>query len=346
MINIGIIGVTGYTGGELLRLLINHPEAVVKKASSRSNQGNDVVKVHPHLMNNISLIEEQLNIEEFQRGLDVIFLALPHGLSADIVKEIDLNKVKVIDLGADFRLKESESYKFWYELDHSCPHLLNDAVYGLPELYKEQIKKTRLIANPGCYPTSVLLGLAPLIKNKLIKIDNIIVDSKSGVTGAGKTLSQQSHYPDMNDNLLAYKVGNHRHVAEIQQELGFLAEKDMEIIFTPHLIPMNRGILSTIYTDLIKDINQQQLEQVYKDFYQDSPFVRVRDKTLLPQTKWVQGSNYCDIAPVLDQRTNKIIVISAIDNLVKGASGQAIQNMNLMFGLEETSGLKFAPMYP
>ena len=345
-ISVGIIGVTGYTGGELLRLLVNHSEAVVKKASSRSNQGNDVVNVHPYLMHNISLIEEELDVEEFQKDLDVIFLALPHGLSANIVQKLDLNKVKVIDLGADFRLKDPESYKFWYELDHSCPSLLNDAVYGLPELYKKEIKESKLIANPGCYPTSVLLGLAPLLKNGLIKLENIIIDSKSGVTGAGKTLTQQSHYPEINDNLLAYKVGNHRHVAEIQQELGFLAKKDIKVIFTPHLIPMNRGILSTIYTDLIKNITQEELEELYQEFYQESPFVRVRNKNLLPQTKWVQGSNYCDIAPVLDQRTNKIIVISAIDNLVKGASGQAIQNMNLMFGLDETSGLKFAPMYP
>lgn len=345
-INAGIIGVTGYTGGELLRLLVNHPEAVVKKASSRSNQGNNVVKVHPHLMNNISLIEEELNIEEFQKSLDVVFLALPHGLSADIVKRLNLDKVKVIDLGADFRLKDPESYKSWYELDHACPSLLDNAVYGLPELYREKIKESKLIANPGCYPTSVLLGLAPLLKNGLIKLENIIIDSKSGVTGAGKTLSQQSHFPDMNDNLLAYKVSNHRHVAEIEQEINFLAGKEMKIIFTPHLIPMNRGILSTIYTDLIEDITQGELEQLYQEFYQESPFVRVRGKELLPQTKWVQGSNYCDIAPVLEQRTNKLIVISALDNLVKGASGQAIQNMNLMFGLEETCGLRFAGMYP
>lgn len=345
-IRAGIIGVTGYTGGELLRLLLNHPQVEIKKAASRSNAGSDVTKAHPQLAKLISLVEDDIYSENFADGLDVVFLALPHGKSAPLVKKLHEEKVKIIDLGADFRLKAPEDYKEWYELDHECPELLNESVYGLPEIYKNKIAKSTIIANPGCYPTSIILGLAPLLDNKLIKTEHIIIDSKSGISGAGKTLTQQTHYPDMNDNLLAYKVGNHRHTPEIEQELSLLGGSKVEINFTPHLIPMNRGMLSTIYTQGEKTLTNNELEEIYTEYYQNSPFIRIRDKNNLPQTKWVQGSNYCDLAPIVDQRTGKIIILSAIDNLVKGASGQAIQNMNLMFGLEETTGLRYGAIYP
>jgi N-acetyl-gamma-glutamyl-phosphate reductase len=345
-IKVGIIGVTGYTGGELLRLLINHPHVEIKKATSRSNSGNDVTQVHPHLDKEISLIEDEMDIEKFITGLDVVFLALPHGKSAPLVKEIYNKNVRVIDLGADFRLKNLDEYKAWYEVDHSCPELVSESVYGLPEIYKEKIKEKAIIANPGCYPTSVILGLAPLVAEKIINLDNIVIDSKSGITGAGKTLTQQTHYPDMNDNLLAYKVGSHRHTPEIEQELSILGNTNLKINFTPHLIPMNRGILSTIYTNANIALTTKELEKVYVEYYQDCPFIRLRNKNNLPQTKWVQGSNYCDIAAIFDERTERIIILSTIDNLVKGASGQAIQNMNLMFGLDETAGLKFPGLYP
>jgi len=345
-IRVGIIGVTGYTGGELLRLLINHPYVEIKKAFSRSNAGNDVVEVHPNLYKEISLIEEELDVENFLKDLDLVFLALPHGKSAPLVKEIHRNKVKVVDLGADFRLKDLVDYQKWYELEHICPELIAESVYGLPEIYKDKIIGCSILANPGCYPTSIILGLAPLISSKLINLNSIVIDSKSGITGAGKTLTQQSHYPDMNDNLLAYKVGCHRHISEIEQELSILATTKVIASFTPHLIPMNRGILSTIYSDLKIAISQKELDNLYSEYYRNCPFIRLRNTNSLPQTKWVQGSNYCDIAPVLDERTGKVIIISAIDNLVKGASGQAIQNMNLMFGLEETTGLKFPGLYP
>ncbi|NLZ52407.1 MAG: N-acetyl-gamma-glutamyl-phosphate reductase [Thermoanaerobacteraceae bacterium] len=345
-INVGIIGITGYTGGELLRLLLNHPQAEVKKATSRSNSGNDVALAHPNLKGEITLIEEKFEIASFLQGLDLVFLALPHGKSAPLAKEIYERDIRIIDLGADFRIKDSEAYEHWYELEHSCPALLAESVYGLPEIHKNEISRAKILANPGCYPTSIILGLAPLLVNKVISNENIIIDSKSGVSGAGKTLTEITHYSNINENLLAYKVGNHRHIAEIEQELGFLGKTEVVINFTPHLIPMNRGILSSIYVTPVVDVTQKDLDELYQEFYKTCPFIRLRDKSSLPQTKWVQGSNYCDIAPIFDERTGKIMVFSAIDNLVKGASGQAIQNMNIMFGLEETSGLKLAGMYP
>ncbi|MFZ7104452.1 MAG: N-acetyl-gamma-glutamyl-phosphate reductase [Peptococcaceae bacterium] len=345
-IKAGIIGVTGYTGGELLRLLINHPDAEVSKAASRSNAGNDVTVVHPHLTNLINLVEDELDIDSFLDGLDVVFLALPHGKSISIVKEVVARGKKVIDLGADFRLKSTADYKCWYELEHGEPELLGRSIYGLPEIYYEKIKTGSIIANPGCYPTSIILGLAPLLTNKLINPNSLIMDSKSGISGAGKSLTQQSHYPDMNDNLLAYKVGSHRHTPEIEQELSALNSDKIKINFTPHLIPMTRGILSTIYTEAGRAFSLQELQDIYKEYYLDCPFIRIRDINTLPQTKWVLGSNFCDIAPVYDQRTGRVLIISAIDNLVKGASGQAVQNMNIMFGLEETTGLMVPGMYP
>lgn len=345
-IRVGIIGVTGYTGGELLRLLLNHPQAEVKKVTSRSNAGNVVTQVHPNLKGQICLVEEQFQIDAFLEGLDVVFLALPHGKSAPLAKELYQKGIKVIDLGADFRIKDSEAYEYWYELKHSCPELLPESVYGLPEIHKDEISKAKIVANPGCYPTSIILGLAPLLANKVISSENIIIDSKSGVSGAGKTLTDITHFPNINENLLAYKVGNHRHIGEIEQELSLLSKSSVLINFTPHLIPMNRGILSSIYVTPIANVTQKDLDELYQEFYKNCPFIRLRDKDNLPQTKWVQGSNYCDIAPIFDERTGKIIVFSAIDNLVKGASGQAIQNMNIMFGLDETSGLKQGGIYP
>jgi len=345
-IRVGIVGVTGYTGGELLRLLLNHPQAEVKKATSRSNAGKDVTLAHPNLKGQVDLIEDDFDITSFVRDLDVVFLALPHGQSAAIAREIYGEDIKIIDLGADFRIKDADAYKLWYELAHPCPELLPESVYGLPEIHRDEIKKAKIVANPGCYPTSIILALAPLLKNDVIILDNIIADSKSGVSGAGKALTDITHFPNINENLLAYKVGNHRHIGEIEQELSLLGNSPVIINFTPHLIPMNRGILSSIYATPAAKVTQKDLDELYQEFYKDCPFIRIRDKNNLPQTKWVQGSNYCDIAPVWDERTGKILIFSAIDNLVKGASGQAIQNMNIMFGLDERAGLKLAGLYP
>lgn len=341
----GIIGVTGYTGGELLRLLLNHPQAEVIAASSRSNVGNQVSEVHRHLYQHINLVECEMKAEHFAQ-CDVVFLAVPHGTSSLIAKELVGAGVKVIDLGADMRLRDYEVYKKWYGMGHSWPEILPTAVYGLPELYRDRIRESNLVANPGCYPTSIILGLAPILKKGWVKLDSIVCDSKSGVTGAGKGLSQQSHFPDMNDNLAAYKLAEHRHTPEIEQELSLLAGEPLYVSFNPHLIPMNRGILSTITVQAKEEVTQEMLDEAYQAFYAEEEFVRVRDKQNLPNTKWVQGSNYCDIAPVYDPRTKRIIVVSAIDNLVKGASGQAVQNMNLMMGLEEGMGIRYGVMYP
>ena len=341
---VGIIGVTGYTGGELIRLLLNHPQVEIVAASSRSNVGKQVSEVHHHLYQQLDLIECEMKAENFAH-CDLVFLALPHGTSSLLAKELIALGVKVIDLGADMRLRDFNTYQKWYGAEHHWPEILPDTVYGLPEIYREQIKGQNLIANPGCYPTSIILGLAPLLKKGWVKLDTIVCDSKSGMTGAGKSLTQQSHFPDMNDNLAAYKLAEHRHTPEIEQELSALAGEEVLISFNPHLIPMNRGILSTITMQANQVLTQEMLDTAYQEFYAAEEFVRIRDKSHLPNTKWVQGSNYCDIAPVWDARTNRIIVVSAIDNLVKGACGQAVQNMNLLLGLDEGLGIRYGVMY-
>lgn len=341
----GIIGVTGYTGGELIRLLLGHPQAEIVAASSRSNVGQQVSAVHQHLLGLIDKVECEARTENFT-DCDVVFLAVPHGTSSQLAKELVSEGVKVIDLGADMRLRDIAVYEKWYGPGHCWPEILPETVYGLPELNREKIKQSQLVANPGCYPTSVILGLAPLLRQGWVKLDSIVIDSKSGITGSGKGLTQQSHFPDMNDNLAAYKLGEHRHTPEIEQELSLLAGQKVLVSFNPHLVPMNRGILSTITMQAAEPLTQEMLTQCYQDFYQGEHFVRVRDKAHLPQTKWVQGSNYCDVAPVWDERTGRIVVVSVIDNLVKGASGQAVQNMNLLMGLTETMGLKYNIVYP
>lgn len=345
-VKVGIVGVTGYTGGELIRLLLNHPEAEVVAASSRSNVGNPVSQIHRQLFEYMNLVECEIKAENYA-NCDVVFLALPHGASSGLAKELVSMGKKVIDLGADMRLRDYATYQQWYGAEHQWPEILPATVYGLPELYREKIKGSQLIANPGCYPTSIILGLAPLLKKGWVKLDTIVCDSKSGVTGSGKSLTQNTHFPDCNDNMSAYKLAAHRHTPEIEQELSALAGEQLMISFNPHLIPLNRGILSTITMQAAKqDLTQELLGQTYAEFYANEEFVRVRNKENLPCTKLVQGSNYCDVAPVWDPRTKRIIVVSVIDNLVKGASGQAIQNMNLMMGLDEGMGLRYGVMYP
>ena len=345
-IKVGIVGVTGYTGGELIRLLLNHPEVEIVAASSRSNVGNPVSQVHRQLFQYMDLVECEIKAENYKE-CDVVFLALPHGASSGLAKELVGMGKKVIDLGADMRLRDYETYQKWYGAEHKWPEILPTTVYGLPELYREQIKQSDLIANPGCYPTSIILGLAPILKKGWVKTDSIVCDSKSGVTGSGKSLSQITHFPDCNDNMSAYKVAAHRHTPEIEQELSKLAGEDLLISFNPHLVPLNRGILSTITVQAKKtDLTQEMLDAAYQEFYQDEEFVRVRNKENMPSTKLVAGSNYCDIAPIWDERTKRIVVVSVIDNLVKGACGQAVQNMNLMMGLDEGLGLRYSVVYP
>lgn len=345
-VKVGIVGVTGYTGGELIRLLLNHPEVEIVAASSRSNVGNQVSHVHRQLFGYLDLVECEIKAENYAQ-CDVVFLALPHGASSAMAKELVAMGKKVIDLGADFRLRDYVAYQQWYGAEHHWPEVLPATVYGLPELYREQIKGQSLIANPGCYPTSIILGLAPLLKKGWVKLDSIVCDSKSGVTGSGKGLSQTTHFPDCNDNMSAYKVAAHRHTPEIEQELSALAGEQLLISFNPHLVPLNRGILSTITMQAAReDLTQELLEAAYHEFYDNEEFVRVRSLDNMPCTKLVQGSNYCDVVPVWDSRTKRIVVVSCIDNMVKGACGQAIQNMNLMMGLDEGMGLRYGVMYP
>lgn len=346
MIQAGIIGVTGYTGAELIRLLYSHPKVNIKRVASRSNKDCQIFENHSHLFKVIDMVDEGLdNPEKFVEGLDVVFLALPHGTASEIVAKIK-GKVRIIDLSADFRLRDLDIYEEWYGVKHSCPEYFKDAVYGLPELYREDIKDTDLIANPGCYPTSIILGLYPLLKNKMIVEGTVIADSKSGVSGAGKKAADHTHYPEINENFYAYNLGKHRHTPEIKQELvAASGQENLQVIFSPHLLPMTRGILSTIYVDLKENYSIEDLYKLYDDFYDNEFFVRVR-KDKLPQTKLVSASNFCDIGLVKAGAGNKLIVVSAIDNLIKGASGQAVQNMNLMFGLPEKTGIDFLPVYP
>jgi N-acetyl-gamma-glutamyl-phosphate reductase len=341
---IAIINITGYIGAEVARLLCNHPKVKIVSVTGRSEAGKRLADVMPHLS------RLDLTIEAAPGEADLVFSALPHKASAEAIIPLLANGIKVIDLSADFRLKEAGQYQQWYDHTHPAPELLRKAVYGIPELHRAEVAKAQLVANPGCYPTSAILGLAPAVKHSLIKRD-IIVDSKSGVSGAGRALTLTTHYPEVNENVSAYSMDGHRHLPEIVQELQALQpEEALMITFQPHLVPMTRGILSTCYAPLaegkiaVSPQGAAELRQVYRDFYKGETFVKVVDTP--PQTKQAWGSNLCLIYPTIDLRTRRLIVVSCIDNLVKGGAGQAIQNMNLMLGFPETTGLEALPVYP
>ncbi len=346
MIKAAIIGATGYTGAELVRILSRHPQVQLTALASRSYAGSPYYQVYPHLYKFTDLECSDLDISGITAKADVVFAALPHGLSMDIAAEVLNQGKKLVDLGADFRLKDAREYQQWYKAEHSAQDLLAQAVYGLPEIYRHKIKNTRLVANPGCYPTTAILALAPLLKNRLIDQNSIIIDSKSGVSGAGRGLSLKTHYSEVNENFAAYAVAAHRHTPEIEQELSALAGGTLKISFTPHLTPMTRGMLSTVYAALNTAVDTGELHKLYRDYYQNEHFIRVLPPGMLPQTKALTGSNYCDLAVTADPRTGRVIVLSAIDNLVKGASGQAVQNMNILFGLDERTGLETVSLYP
>ena len=345
--NVTVVGGSGYTGLELLRLLFRHPEVEVVRITSRQYAGKPVHKIFPSLGNRTLLFEDP-NIKEIVKDSHIVFTAVPHQKAMELIPALlNQSKCKIIDLSADFRIREENVYEHWYEVTHQAPWLLDEAVYGLPEIHGQEIKKARLIGNPGCYPTSIILGIAPLLKEKMIKIDQIIADSKSGVSGAGRSLSLGSLFSEAGEGFKAYKVGgSHRHIPEIEQELSLLARRPIKLTFTPHLVPMSRGILSTIYTRPLKKISFRELTELYLDFYREAPFIRLCDEGEWPTTLQIRGSNYCQIGWSLDMRTGHLIVLSVIDNLVKGASGQAIQNMNIMYGWDETLGLTQLPMYP
>jgi N-acetyl-gamma-glutamyl-phosphate reductase len=335
---VGIINVTGYTGVELARLLLQHPEVELASVTGRSAAGRKLGDVFPHLTGSDLTIETELG------EVELVFSAMPHKESAKEIIPLLKRGIKVVDISADFRLKDASEYKRWYGFTHPAPKLLTEAVYGLTELYRSQIASAQLVANPGCYPTAAILALAPAVKAKLVEPD-IIIDSKSGVSGAGRTLSLQTHFPEANEDVSAYALEGHRHLPEITQELKKLSgEKSLSITFVPHLVPMTRGILTTCYATLASGKSEKKLKELYRDFYKDEPFVKIVDSP--PHTKHTWGSNFCLIYPTIDQRTERLIVISCIDNLVKGASGQAIQNMNLMLGLPETSGLQTLSVFP
>lgn len=346
MIQVGIVGATGYAGQELLRLLMQHSECEVKYITSRSYVGEHFSNV----FGNFVKIAEDKCIEkemvELAKEVDVLFIALPHGIASANINNKLLSLTKVIDLGADYRLKDINVYDQWYKTEHKSSDLLEEAVYGLSELKRETIKEARLIANPGCYTTCSILSLTPLLKESLIDTDSIIIDAKSGVTGAGRGLDLGLHFSECNESIKAYKLAAHRHTPEIEQELSVAAGEDITLTFTPHLVPMNRGILITAYAKLKDNYSYQDIKGAYEKYYKDEYFIRLLPEGTYPETKWVKGSNFCDINFIVDQRTNRIIVVAAIDNLVKGAAGQAVQNMNIALGLPEKTGLEYIPMFP
>lgn len=344
MIKIGIVGATGYTGSELVRLLYNHPEAEIRIITSESRKGEYFSDVHPHFQG-LADIELQPAFKIREEELDVVFLALPHGVSMEYVEKYKGAGFRMIDLSGDFRLSGPDVYTSWYSKKHSYPQGFKKAVYGLPELHREAIRRSRLVANPGCYPTSAILGLAPLVKANVIIPGQVVIDSKSGVTGAGVKAKPTTHYSNVSDNFKAYGLKRHRHTVEIEEQIsGLSAEGPMQVQFTPHLLPVDRGILSTIYTQPRERMTENQLRSIYAEFYDGHPFVRLRKEP--PALKDVRGSNFCDLFVTYDERTNRIITLSVIDNLVKGAAGQAMQNMNLMLGLEETTGFMAVPLNP
>jgi len=345
MTRVGIIGATGYTGIELVRLLLRHPKVRLTALTAEKNVGQPIWKLFPSILKEADLICQPLEVEPLSKACDFVFTALPHKAVMEVAPGFLEKGIKLVDLSADFRLTDPKVYEQWYE-PHTAPHLLQEAVYGIPELHREEIKKARLVANPGCYPTSIILALAPALRNQLIDQRTIIADSKSGVSGAGRSAVLSSLFAEVSENFKAYKVAEHRHTPEIEQELSRLAGEKVIITFTPHLVPMKRGILSTIYASLRSPLSEKEILDLYQNFYAKERFVRVHPADLLPSTADVLGSNYCDLGLRVDKRNNRLILLSAIDNLVKGASGQAVQNMNLMLGFEESLSLEIVPLYP
>lgn len=344
MIKTAVLGATGYAGIELVRILSAHPEAEISVLGSKSFAGQKICDVYQNFNHILDNECEELDLDKVAQ-CDIAFTALPHGASKTVIPQILEHGVKVIDLSGDYRYDDALVYEKWYGQTHSSPELLKESVYGLPELHRDIIKDARLIGNPGCYTTCSILGAFPLLKSGIGSTENIIIDAKSGVTGAGRGLSMQCHFCECTENTKAYKIALHRHTSEIEQELSKAAQKQIMLSFTPHLIPQKRGILATIYINLNKPSTTEEILELYKEFYKNEFFVRVKDINMLPETKHVAGSNFVDIGVVVDERLQRAVVVSALDNIVKGAAGQAVQNMNLMFGLDEKTGLNNAGFY-
>ena len=351
MVKVGIIGATGYAGNELVRLLMGHKDVEIMWYGSRSYIDKKYAEVYQNMF---EIVEDTClddNMEELASKVDVIFTATPQGFLAGVLTEEILSKVKIIDLSADFRIKDVKTYEKWYKIEHRSPQFIEEAVYGLCELNRDKIKGARLIANPGCYTTCSILTAYPLVKEGLIDPDTLIIDAKSGTSGAGRGAKLPNLFCEVNENMKAYGVTNHRHTPEIEEQLGYAAGKEIVVNFTPHLVPMNRGILATEYATLNKKADgtlptYEEVKAVYDKYYKNEKFVRVLEKDICPETKWVEGSNYVDVNFKIDERTGRIVMMGALDNLVKGAAGQAVQNMNLLFDFDEAEGLNLVPMFP
>lgn len=346
MIKVGIIGATGYAGGELVRILMGHKDAEIKWYGSKSYVDQKYADVYRNMFQIVDAKCMDDNMEELADQVDVIFTATPQGLCASLVNEEILSKTKIIDLSADFRLKDVNVYEEWYKIEHKAPQYIDEAVYGLCEINRDLVKSAKIVANPGCYTTCSILTAYPLAKEGLIDMSTLIIDAKSGTSGAGRGAKLPNLYCEVNENIKAYGVATHRHTPEIEEQLGYASGEKVVLNFTPHLVPMNRGILATEYATLKKKVTYEEVKAVYDQYYAKEKFVRVLDRDVCPETKWVEGSNYVDIGFMIDPRTNRIIMMGAIDNLVKGAAGQAVQNMNLLFGLPEDEGLELVPMFP
>lgn len=351
MVKVGIIGATGYAGNELVRLLMGHKDVEIMWYGSRSYIDKKYAEVYQNMF---EIVEDTClddNMEELASKVDVIFTATPQGFLAGVLTEEILSRVKIIDLSADFRIKDVRTYEKWYKIEHRSPQFIDEAVYGLCELNRDKIKGARLIANPGCYTTCSILTAYPLVKEGLIDPDTLIIDAKSGTSGAGRGAKLPNLFCEVNENMKAYGVTNHRHTPEIEEQLGYAAGKEIVVNFTPHLVPMNRGILATEYAALNKKADGTlptygEVKAIYDKYYKNEKFVRVLEKDICPETKWVEGSNYVDVNFKIDERTGRIVMMGALDNLVKGAAGQAVQNMNLLFGFDEAEGLNLVPMFP
>ena len=346
MIKAGIIGSTGYAGAELVRLLLGHKDVEIVWYGSRSYIDKRYSEVYQNMFRLVENVCQDDNMKELADAADVIFTATPQGLCASLVNEDILKKAKIIDLSADFRLKDVKVYEEWYKIEHRAPQYLSEAVYGLCEINREDVKQSRLVANPGCYTTCSILSVYPLLKEGIIDGNTVIVDAKSGTSGAGRGAKVDNLFCEVNESIKAYGVATHRHTPEIEEQLGYAAGRKVTLSFTPHLVPMNRGILATEYAGLTRKVTPEEIKAVYDRYYGDEKFVRVLDPDVCPETKWVEGSNYVDIGFKIDPRTNRIIMMGAIDNLVKGAAGQAVQNMNLMCGERESEGRELVPMFP
>lgn len=346
MVKVAICGASGYAGAELLRILAAHSKVTITSATSEKSAGKRIIELFPHLHRYEDLTFEHLNVEAIAPKADVFFMALPHAASQESVDNLVKKKKRVIDLSADFRLRDAKVYEDWYKVPHKFSNTLSQAVYGLPELHRKKIARARIVANPGCYPTGAVIGLYPAVRHSLVDLGSIVIDSKSGTSGAGRQSDTAFSFCEVNEGFKAYGVTGHRHTPEIEQELSLVARQDVRVTFTPHLVPLDRGILTTIYARMAREFDTDTVREVYRKAFANEPFVRILDQGKFPNVKNVRGTNFCEIGTAINKRTGTLIVVTAIDNLVKGAAGQAVQNMNIMMGYRENTALDAIALCP